>query len=285
MALARCGGRASVAPLLRALDDKVWLVRQAVHIALTNLTGMELPYESLAPADERRDQASAWRNWWSTVTPDKPPKEALRRLVGPKNAALGRAASASTTYKGPPDVLTDGRITSFGSVNPTYPTTFFEIEVIKGQANFSDDEPIAWRQERGLRALGALGGRGAAQAALETLGDRPLFSPEFRPATRAGIRALGRLGAEAGFEALIGYSGTFKDEEYNDLAPRWREGLIRALGLHRQPTREENSAAANQPLDAIVFINGSNDIPNTIGTVEQADRWRATYVVTDAGPA
>jgi len=37
--------------------------------------------------------------------------------------------------------------------------------------------------------------------------------------------------------------------------------------------------------EAIVFIKGSNSIPNTIGTVEQADRWRQTYVVTDSGPA
>ena len=34
----------------------------------------------------------------------------------------------------------------------------------------------------------------------------------------------------------------------------------------------------------MVFIKGSNNIPNTIGTVEQADRWRQTYVVTDSGP-
>ena len=37
--------------------------------------------------------------------------------------------------------------------------------------------------------------------------------------------------AEAKAEADYGYSGTFKDEEYNDPAPRWREALIRALGL------------------------------------------------------
>ena len=34
-----------------------------------------------------------------------------------------------------------------------------------------------------------------------------------------------------------------------------------------------------------MFLKGSNNIPNTLGTVEQADRWRQTYVVTDSGPA
>jgi len=37
-------------------------------------------------------------------------------------------------------------------------------------------------------------------------------------------------------------------------------------------------------LPAIVFVKGDNDLPNTKGTVEQADRWRMTYVVTDSGP-
>ena len=37
-------------------------------------------------------------------------------------------------------------------------------------------------------------------------------------------------------------------------------------------------------VEALVFIKGSNNLPNTLGTVEQADRWRETYVVTDEGP-
>jgi len=41
------------------------------------------------------------------------------------------------------------------------------------------------------------------------------------------LRVLNEAKAEADF----GYSGTFKDEEYNDPAPRWREALVRALGL------------------------------------------------------
>ncbi|HID75842.1 MAG TPA: hypothetical protein EYP56_07575 [Planctomycetaceae bacterium] len=51
----------------------------------------------------------------------------------------------------------------------------------------------------------------------------------------------------------------------------------------RGPARLERPQRAE--LKAIVFIKGSNDIPNTVGTVEQADRWRQTYVVTDSGPA
>ncbi len=179
------------------------------------------------------------------------------------------------------------------------------------------------------------------------------------------IAPLARALSEAKAEADFGYSGTFKDEEYNDPAPRWREGLIRALGLLKahdqteriieimndersvvdvrhaaawalgdlgnttsldalrvaalehsfhcvrhiardalrargieldpvEPPPSETSFVPEIPatrhvawpddFQALVFIQGSNNIPNTIGTVEQADRWRQTYAVTDSGP-
>lgn len=177
-------------------------------------------------------------------------------------------------------------------------------------------------------------------------------------------------------EADYGYSGLFKDEEYNDPSPRWREALLRALGLlkaeqhvelitkilddeqavlevrhaaaealadigttealavlrrtalsHsfgtvRQVARDalrvrgisdkkgvEESVDRNPPrtpgpaktatssnpytvpcvfgaeFDALLFIKGDNNLPNSLRTVEQADRWRQTYVVTDGGPS
>ena len=39
------------------------------------------------------------------------------------------------------------------------------------------------------------------------------------------IKPVAKILAEAKAEADHGYSGTFKDEEYDDPAPRWREGL------------------------------------------------------------
>ncbi|HID76042.1 MAG TPA: hypothetical protein EYP56_08610, partial [Planctomycetaceae bacterium] len=281
-----CGGRRSVGPLLAALADGDWVVRQGAHVALTNLTGMEFPFNALARAERRRAQAAVWRRWWSSVPPHCPPREVLELLSGATNLALGRSASASTTYKGPPEVLVDGRIgpaywqtklvdppqwctidlgrtveigrvvvhqyserfvmteyevatsvdgkafttlgrrkgktpvelvidfparaarwvrvTSYGSVNPAYPCTFFEIEVHSAHGPRSAvGEPITWRLERGLRALGALGGQGATAAILDVLGETPAVASGYRPAVRAGIRSLGRLREEAGFEYLI----------------------------------------------------------------------------------
>ena len=305
LALAWCGGRAAVPPLLAALGDPDWVTRQAAHVALTNLTGMELPFDAFAPEAARRAQAEAWRAWWAAVPPDAPPSDVLGLLAGhasrvtqpPRPAAPGGAVLVSSTYKGPPETLRDGqlgpgfwqtknvpfpqwatadlgqprkiarvvvhqhgptfvmtdaelatsldgkdfepvtrrreptpvawevkfpprvaryvRITSHASRNPTYPTTFLEIEVdgdpaptpsasspVTGHASRVMSES-AWRLERGLRALGVLGGRGASRAILAAIGPSPSPALHMQPAIRAGIRSLGRLREEEGFQALI----------------------------------------------------------------------------------
>ncbi|MFV1965788.1 MAG: HEAT repeat domain-containing protein [Pirellulaceae bacterium] len=156
MALAWCGSRRSVATLLRSLDDSDWSTRQAAHVALTNLTGMEFPFDSTAPARRRKAQAGMWRHWWSEVPPDGIPGTVLELLAPSKT-------SAPNEFPG----------------------------------------PIEWRHERGLRALGALGGVGATETIRDHLGTEPRTEPEWRPAVRAGIRALGRLREEAGLKRLV----------------------------------------------------------------------------------
>jgi HEAT repeat protein len=287
MALAWCGGREAVPPLLDALDDQDWFVRQAAHVALTNLTGQEFPFHGQASPEARAAQVQVWRTWWAAVPADRPAPEVVELLAGRRPAAQGRAVRASTTYKGPPDVLLDGRIgpeywqtkevpppqwctidmgqptdvsqvtvyqygrgycmveydlavsldgqqftvvrrekgvtppelviefpvrkarylrvTSYGSENRRYPTTFYEIEVNGPLPPFQRLPGAAeWRLERGLRAMGVLGGRGATAAVLETLGETPPNGASLRPMVRAGIRALGRLREEAGFQYLVG---------------------------------------------------------------------------------
>lgn len=293
MALAWCGSRKAVGPLLEALDDRDWATRQAAHVSSTNLTGMEFPFDSLASRNERSEQADTWRQWWNAVPADRPPAEVLALLKRPENLARGRPVFASSTYLGPPNLLTDGqigpkywqtknvdypqwctidlgqpteitrvvvhqygptlvmteyelatscdnrefevvrhkrettpvelmidfpprvaryvRITSLAGRLEAYPTTFFEIDVYDRKET---DQPsmgagsFEWRVERGLRALGALGGDGASEAILNCLGTEPPTAANWRPAVRAGIRALGRLRDSNGFDALIGLLDT-----------------------------------------------------------------------------
>ena len=108
MSLAWCGSSAVVKPLMNALDDEDWLVRQAAHIALTNLTGMEYPFDAESPPAVRARQVDVWRTWWASVDLAEPPKEVLELLQG--DITRGGSVTASSTYRGPPDVLVDGQI-------------------------------------------------------------------------------------------------------------------------------------------------------------------------------
>lgn len=286
LALGWCGGRRAIEPLLAALDDSAWTVRQSAHVALTNLTGMEFPYDGLAEPAQRHAQIQVWRNWWTQIPAGDAPGEVYRLLSGPKNLADGAKLSASSTYRGPVEVLVDGqlgpaywqtknvpfpqwcqldlqrvqpigqvvihqygpgfcltdfelalstdgkqfepvvrrqgatppelvleiaprparfvRITSYGSERKLYPTTFREIEVFgPGSRDRSSPLEIAWRQERGARALGVLGGPRAVESLLEFLGPVPSAAPRDRPAVRAAVRSLGRLRTPAAFAYLL----------------------------------------------------------------------------------
>ncbi|MBM3892332.1 MAG: hypothetical protein FJ388_24720, partial [Verrucomicrobia bacterium] len=110
MSLGWCGGRASVAPLLEKLDDSDWLTRQAAHVALTNLTGMEFPFDALASDTERQRQAQVWRDWWRRAPADRPPADVLVLLGGAKTDTFQWQVSASGVYRGPLEVLIDGAL-------------------------------------------------------------------------------------------------------------------------------------------------------------------------------
>ena len=292
MALAWCGGRTAVGPLIEMLADEEWTVRQSAWIALTNLTGMEFPFDAAALPAQRRLQAERWRQWWADVPVDRPPADVLA-LLGPhrsRSLAYGAKVTLSTRYKGEPGDLVDGttegggfwqtkavpfpqwcqvdlgrpleiaqvvvhqygpefcmtdcelavsldgaqfevvtrhrkatpvvwafgfparqaryvRITSYDTARKTYPTTFYEVEVYAPGAEIAVQpapaDELAWREERGARALGALGGTGAAAALLNVLEPEPSAAPRDRIAMRAAIRALGRLRDEAGFPKLL----------------------------------------------------------------------------------
>lgn len=310
MSLGWCGGRAQVAALLAALDDDDWSVRQAAWVALTNLTGMEWPFDALASRELQARQAQKWRDWWAATPTDRPPPEALKLLKEihprPHNLAQGAKVTASSVYKGPLEALTDGalqgafwqtkkvpfpqwvvvdlgavrsigsvvvhqygpgfcltdyelqvsvdgkrfeqvlrkkgrtlprlnlrfdarparfvRLVSYAAENKTYPTTLREIEAYAETpaANVAS-ETVDHRLERGLRAMGALGGSGSVEAALRILephADREPDSPAESTMVQAGLRSLGRSGDPRALEALV----EFLDQPY------WARFAADALG-------------------------------------------------------
>jgi hypothetical protein len=273
LSLAWCGGRGELGALVRALDDRDWSVRQAAWVALTNLTGMEFPFDALDPEAARDEQASAWRQFVEGVPPEGAPPEVLALVgaapEGEQDLAIGCPVSVSSTYKGPPSLLTDPaatgywqtkrvpfpqhctvdlglermvgcvqvdqfradfcmtdcdvsigldgqefgtvwraketpmrlvatfeaaparyvRVTSRGSRNPMYPTTFHRVCVYeRAPKTLSGTPPDDLRVERGLRALGSFGGGRCGKP--DRLRPRPPARPAFarhgNEARRAG---------------------------------------------------------------------------------------------------
>jgi HEAT repeat protein len=278
LSLAWCGGREQLPTLLGALSDRHWSVRQAAWVSLTNLTGMEFPFDAHAAEPTRADQVKRWRDWCSSLPGDRPPADLLAALgTPPADLAEGRPVTASSTYKGPPSILTDSsspgfwqtknvpfpqhctvdlgrscevgcvtvsqygvgfrmtdysvsvsddgetfrallrnkgltetelvvsfpetsarfvRLTSHASERATYPTTFHRISVLKDSPAGNEAFSRFLLRERAMRALGCLGGKGAAEAIIpiiEPYAIKGASGTEEKLMVQAGIRALGRL--------------------------------------------------------------------------------------------
>jgi HEAT repeat protein len=94
MALGWCGDRRHTGPLLAALDDADWVVRQAAWVSLTNITAMQWPFDALAGPSVRNAQARHWRDWWAKVPQDVPPPEVLELTASEDLEGRLRAARA-----------------------------------------------------------------------------------------------------------------------------------------------------------------------------------------------
>jgi len=114
MSLGWCGGKKDVKVLLDRLGDTDWTVRQAAWVALTNITGMELEFDALAKLDARTARIKVWRAWWEKFQAGKTARPARKTALPPSetssdpNLALRCKVTASSMYKGPLSVLTDG---------------------------------------------------------------------------------------------------------------------------------------------------------------------------------
>ncbi len=317
MALGWCGTRVSLGPLAETLDDRDWTVRQAAHVSLTNLTGMEFAYNALGDIQERQEQAEHWRQWLAGIPAGCAPPEILEFLEGAM-VGIDYAVQFSSVYKGSAEALFDGqlrpgywqtknvktpqwvlvdmvrprvidrvtvhqhserfvmaswevaisvdgetyqtvgeersgsspvrievrfprqsvryvRVTSFGGVNPTYPTTLTELEILapgETPAEFSQEMPpdlhmalFLWRRERAFRALGVFAPPDASQRIIAALRPARTYSAAHSPMVQAGLRALGRLRQPEGFDYLVEQLGNTD----------WARYAARALGGFGDP--------------------------------------------------
>ena len=198
ISLGLCGDRQHLGKLLESLDDADWTVRQAAGIALSNLTGMLLPFNGLAEAPERALEAKAWRDWIAKLKPGQTPKEVLE--------------------------LADA---------------------------------LAWEPaERGIRALGALGGQEAEAAILKRLkpyrstakAAKAVKNDEEKRLIQACFRSLARLKGPEALPVLTEFLGNTQWARYaadalGDLGdPRAIPALVEKFPLYANSLAKEHPA-------------------------------------------
>jgi len=93
-ALAACGTRDSLPPLLAALNDSDPLVAQAAATGVENLTGSSQPFDAFAPAERRKAQADAWAAAIASAGWDKIEQQLVARLADTDRDVVRRAAVA-----------------------------------------------------------------------------------------------------------------------------------------------------------------------------------------------
>jgi len=179
LALGWCGSRAALPTLLAALDDGDWLVRQSAWVALTNLTGMELPFNALDTPDARASMADAWRQWVAALPTQGLPADLLAMLASEDHHQVERAARAA------------------GALGADDTAAALIARAIEPWLHIPDEmaEPAKWRIQAGLRALGRSGQPDAFPTLVAFL--------QHDQWARYAAEALGDFGGEDAAAALL----------------------------------------------------------------------------------
>ena len=179
LALGWCGSRAALPALLAALDDDDWLVRQSSWVALTNLTGMEFPFDALETPAARASMTDAWRQWVGALPGHGLPADLLAMLASENHQQVERAARAA------------------GALGADAAAVAQIVRAIEPWLHIPDEkgEPGKWRIQAGLRALGR-SGQPDALPVLAAFLDHNQWA-------RYAAEALGDFGGEDAAAALL----------------------------------------------------------------------------------
>jgi HEAT repeat protein len=213
MALATCGARESIPPLLAALADPEPLAAQACAVALENLTGCSNAFNAFAVPKVRASQVAEWRDWFQKNSWEKIESQLVRQLEDPDRNKVRRAAVALGRIGSEPARAALRACLSRERENNPYPAW---IESHRGdEARFNSRSTANPRTAQAIaRALGFLKDAKAVPLLAEILirNSDPETSNLFL--AESSVEALGRIGTREAEEALTAALARLKDYYY-----------------------------------------------------------------------
>jgi HEAT repeat protein len=213
MALAACGTRESVPPLLAALADRQPLVAQAAAVALENLTGHAEPFDAFAGQGQRDAQIAAWQTWFQATNWDAIERELVRRLESDSRDVIRRTA-VSLGHVGGAAARTALRayVSRQREDNP-YPEW---MKTHRGDgARFNAASPANPRTlQAATRALGDLRDAESVPMLAETVARNSDPATANLFLAEAAVEALGRIGTPQAEDACIQALAGLKDYFY-----------------------------------------------------------------------
>ena len=223
VALASCGTRLSIPPLLDALAGGDPLLAQAAAMAIENLTGFAEELDAFGPEARKNRQVERWRQWFERTSWNEIEAELVQRLDSSDRDVVRRAAVA------------------LGHTGAGAAREALRRYVLENR----DDNPLpAWRQ-------GGHRGDNARFNALSPVNPRTL---------QAATRSLGYLRDVRSIPMLVETIGRHSDPETANLF--LAEAAVEALGRMESPVADAalvEAFAALQPYPRYTRWYGDHD--------------------------
>ncbi len=210
-ALAACGTRESVQPLLEALTDQDPLVAQAASVAIENLTGHAEKFNAYVTAKKREQQARAWRQWFEGTTWEAIEQSLAERIKSDDRDVVRRAAVAlgHTGSAASREVLRQ-YVTEQREINPL--PAWRKAGHVGDAARFNSLAAVNPRTlQAATRTLGYLGDTESVAMLAETIDNNRDSNTANLFLTEVAVEALGRIGTPEAETALIKAFPTLED--------------------------------------------------------------------------
>lgn len=272
-ALATCGTRDSIAPLLEALSGANPTVAQTAHIALENLTGHTPPFDAFSSPHNRKAQAEAWREWFESTNWEALERDLVSRLADPDRDVVRRAAVALGRVGG--DAAKAALRETLRRLRDDNPLPQWrQAGYVGDNARFNSLAPVNPRTVQAVaRALGYLQDAEAVDLLAETLRTHSRVETGNLFLAEAAAEALGRIGNPQAEAALIDVFAGLEDYPRHAY---WYGDHEALMACHAAPIHY----FIIQSLDAVGSTKAATIVPHLIRSIP-VDPDRALFPEND----